>query len=173
MTTQAVESGTDVELLDGRHVRLRRLCANDAQAVLALHQNLTERDRLFRFFTLHPAHLDELVRQLTEQGDKQTAIGAFEGGHLIGVASYAVSDDPNAADVAIAVAHEDHLHGVGTALLKYLAHLARSHGIRQFLADVMAENYRMLQVLSYFGWPRRRLDAGSVLHLEIDLPEDV
>lgn len=173
LSTQAVESAAKVKLLDGRYVQLRRLCADDAEAVLELHQNLTDRDRLYRFFTLHPAHLNELVSQLTDQGDKQTAIGAFEGGRLIGVANYVVSDDPSVADVAIVVAHEDHLHGVGTALLKHLAHLARSQGIQRFLADVMAENYLMLQVLSYFGWPHRRLDSGSVLHLEIELPEAI
>lgn len=173
MSTRAVESAADVKLPDGRQVQLRRLCVDDAGAVLALHQNLTDRDRLYRFFTLHPVHLDQLVKQLTEQGDKQTAIGAFEDGRLIGVANYVVSDDPSVADVAIVVAHEDHLHGVGTALLKHLAHLARSQGIQRFLADVMAENSLMLQVLSYFGWPRHRLDFGSILHLEIELPESV
>ncbi|BBZ12793.1 GNAT family N-acetyltransferase [Mycobacterium branderi] len=171
MDTQAAESAATVTLLDGRHVQLRRLCAGDASAVLALHQNLSDRDRLFRFFTLHPRHLDELVRQLTTQGDKQTAIGAFEDDRLIGVANFVVSDDPSVADVAIVVTHEEHLHGVGTALLKHLAHLARSQGIQRFLADVMAENTLMLQVLSYFGWPSHRLDFGSVLHVEVELPE--
>jgi Acetyltransferase (GNAT) family len=91
------------------------------------------------------------------------AIGAFDAGRLIGVANYVVAkDDPHAAEVAIAVAHDDHRAGVGTALFKQLGQIAASHGIRCFTADVLAENNLMRQVVRDIGWPRKRLtdDAG-------------
>ena len=82
-----------------------------------------------------------------------------------------VSDDPTAADVAIVVAHEDHLRGVGTALLRHLAQIAETHGIRRFVADILAENHLMLKVFADLGWPCNRLTYGSIIHLEIELPE--
>ena len=126
MSDQVVEFAATARLLDGRLVSLRRLGADDAEAVVALHQHLTDHDRYFRFFTLHPVHLDELVGKLTEPADGRYALGAFDADRLIGVANFTVSDDPSAADIAIVVAHEDHLCGVGTALLKHLAQIARA-----------------------------------------------
>lgn len=161
------------QLLDGRLISLRRIDSNDAEAVVALHQRLSDHDRYFRFFTMHPAHLDQLVKTLIEPKDGQYALGAFDGDRLLGVANYTVGADPTAADIAIVVAHEDHSLGVGTALLQRLAHIARAHGIRRFVADVLAQNHLMLAVLSDFGWPRERSNFGSILHLDISLPDRI
>lgn len=170
MSSRAVESPATCQLLDGRLISLRGLTVDDAKAVVALHQHLNDQDRYLRFFTLRPAHLDQLVRELVAPAIGRYALGAFDGDRLIGVANYTVSDDPTAADMAILVAHEDHLRGVGTALLRHLAQIARSHGIRRFLADVLGENYLMLKVLSDLGWTGKRVTHGPVRHLEIELP---
>ena len=170
MGGQTAEYAATCRLLDGRLASLRRLSADDAEAVAALHQNLTDQDRYLRFFTLSSAHLDQLVKELTEPGVGQCAVGAFDGDRLIGVANYAVSTDPTVADIAVVVAHGDHSHGVGTALLQHLAEIAAAQGIRRFAADVLAENHLMFQVLFDFGWPRKRLSYGAVSHMEFELP---
>lgn len=170
MGDRTADLAATIHLLDGRQAYLRRLDADDRDKVLRLHQNLTDGDRYFRFFTLHPVGLKQLAADLTAVGTGRAAIGAFDADHLIGVANYVVCDDPDVAEMAILVAHDEHVHGVGTALLKHLAYVARADGIRHFLADVMTENRLMLKVLTDLGWPRRRLSAGSVLRLEIDLP---
>jgi GNAT superfamily N-acetyltransferase len=173
MGSQAAETTATCELLDGRQISLRRLDIDDAEAVAALHQHLSDHDRYFRFFTLNPAHLDELVSKLIEPTVGQYALGAFDGARLIGVANYVVSADPTVADFAILVAHEDHSHGVGTMLLQRLAQIARAHGIRRFAADVLAVNHLMLAVFSDLGWPCERMNYGSILHLNIDLPDRI
>jgi GNAT superfamily N-acetyltransferase len=171
MTSQVVEFAARCRLLDGRLASLRRLSADDAEAVVALHENLSDSDRYFRFFTLRPIHLDRLVSKLIEPADGQYALGAFDAGRLIGVANYTVSDDPSVAEIAMVVSHQDHLCGVGTTLLKHLAQLGRAHGIRRFVADIMADNHLMFYVLSDFGWPCKRLTYGSVHRQEYDLSE--
>lgn len=174
MGSQAVGDTATCQLLDGRLISMRRIDSDDAEAVVALHRQLSDHDRYFRFFTLHPAHLDQLVRKLIEPKDGQYALGAFDGDRLMGVANYTVCADPTAADIAIVVAHEDHSVGVGTALLKRLAHIARAHGIRRFVADVLAQNHLMLAVVSDLGWPRKRSNYdGSILHLDICLPDRI
>lgn len=170
MGSQAVGDIATYRLLNGRPISLRRIDSKDAEAVVALHQQLSDHDRYFRFFTLHPAHLDQLVRKLIDAKDGQYALGAFEGDRLLGVANYAVCADPTAAEIAIVVAHDHHSLGIGTALLKRLAHIARAHGIRRFVADVLAQNHLMLAALSDLGWPRQRSNFGSILHLDISLP---
>lgn len=171
MGDQSVELPATALLLDGRLVSLRRLGVDDAEAVLALHQHLSDHDRYFRFFTLQQAPLHEVVGKLTEPAAGIYALGAFDADRLIGVAHYTVVDDPGAAEVAIVVAHEDHSLGVGTALLKRLAPIARTHGIGSFIADVLGENHLMLTVFFDLGWPCRPSGYGSVRHLEIELPE--
>jgi GNAT superfamily N-acetyltransferase len=166
-----VEFSAKVQLLDGRDVSLRRISADDADALLTLHQHLCDRDRYLRFFTLRPARLDQLVSELIEPASGQYALGAFDGDRLIGVANYVVSDDPSVAELAMLVAHEDHLQGTGTALLKHLSQIARNHGIRYFVADIMAENHLMFEVLSDLGWPRRRLAKGMVVRVQVELPD--
>jgi len=173
MGDQLSADETRVELSSGRVVSLHRLSDQDSAAVMALHQLLPAEDRYFRFFTPRPAHLDQLVTKLTQPDAMSYAIGAFDAGRLIGVANYVVAkDDPHAAEVAIAVAHDDHRAGVGTALFKQLGRIAASHGIRCFTADVLAENNLMRQVVRDIGWPRKRLtDDAVVLRFEIELPD--
>ncbi|HUH69472.1 MAG TPA: GNAT family N-acetyltransferase [Mycobacterium sp.] len=172
MDDQAVESAATARLPDGRLVSLRRLNVDDTEAVLTLHQQLSDHDRYLRFFTPQPVQLHELVGKLSEPAHGQYALGAFDADRLIGVAHHTVvSDDPRAAEFAIVVAHEDHSLGVGTAPLKHLAQAARAPGIGRFVADVLGENQPMLMVLFDLGRPCEPLDYGSVRHLEIELPE--
>lgn len=168
------ESAQTARLLDGRVVSMRRLGAGDADAVYALHQHLSDHDRYFRFFTLQPVGLHELVGKLTEPAAGLCALGAFDADRLIGVAHYTGGgEDPGAAEVAVVVAHENHSLGVGTALLKQLARIARAHGIDRFVADVLGENHLMLTVFFDLGWPCEPAGSGSVRHLVIQLPEQI
>lgn len=172
MSDQAVESAGTARLLDGRVVSLRRLAAGDAAAVMDLHQHLSDHDRYYRFFTLQPVQLDEVVGELTKPAHGRCALGAFDADRLIGVANYTVvREHPKAAEFAIVVAHEDHSLGVGTALLKRLARVARAQGIGHFVADVLGENHLMLMVVFDLGWRCEPAEYGSVRHLEIELPD--
>jgi GNAT superfamily N-acetyltransferase len=159
-------------LLDGRLISLRRLTADDTEAALGLHQRLSDPDRYFRFFTLNPIDLDQLVGKMIEPADGRYALGAFDADRLIGLAHYTVvCEKPKVAEIGIVVAHEDHSLGVGTVLLKRLAQVARANGIGQFLADILGENHLMLTMLYDLGWTCKPIDYGSVRHLEIELPD--
>jgi GNAT superfamily N-acetyltransferase len=158
-----------VTLLDGAVVSLRRLKKSDIDAVIALHRQLSEREQYFRFFIVHPPYIEEFAKKVVKRTPENFAMGAFEGDHLIGVANYARSDEPTEAEVAVAVAHQDHLRGVATALLRHLGKAARRKGIRYFVADILAANSLMLQVLRDAGWLCTKRYDGSVLHIHIDL----
>ena len=172
MSDQLAEFAATARLLDGRRISLRRLDAGDSEAVVALHQHLSDHDRYFRFFTLNPIDLDQLAARMTEPADGRYALGAFDRHRLIGVANYVVTpDDPEVAEIAITVAQEDHSRGVGTALLKHLAGIARTDGIGRFVADVLRENDPILMVLSDFGSPCTSTDYGEVRHMEMELSD--
>ena len=107
MGGRSLDDVSQVELLDGRVVSLRRLDADDVEAITVPHDALTHHERYLRFFTMHPVHLKTLAARPTERGSKQYALGAFDFGRLIGVASYVLCDAPGCAEVAVGVAHAD------------------------------------------------------------------
>jgi L-amino acid N-acyltransferase YncA len=94
---------------------------------------------------------------------------------LVGVANYVVCGKPATAEVAIVVAHHDHLRGVGTGLLRRLAQIARANGIQHLVADVLTTNHLttkhlMFKVLRDAGLrPRLNKSGDGVEHLDIDL----
>ncbi|MGZ5395160.1 MAG: N-acetyltransferase family protein [Mycobacterium sp.] len=101
--------------------------------------------------------------------ERQYALGAFASHKLLGVANYIACATPGAAEVAVVVAHDEHLRGVGTALLRRLGQIAKSNGIHRLVAEVLVQNHSMLHVLFDVGWPCARRQDDSVLHVEIDL----
>jgi L-amino acid N-acyltransferase YncA len=166
-----MEHASTAELVDGSVISLRRLTPDDGEKIVRLYETLTDDECYFRFFTMHPAHLQARARSITERTNHQYSIGAFGSGKLLGVANYFACTDPGYAEVAVVVAHSEHLRGVGTALLCRLGEIARENGFHHFVAEVLAENHPMLRVLSDGGWPCTRHLDGSVLHIEIDLSD--
>lgn len=160
-----------VRLLDGTEVGVRCLRPDDVDAVLDLHQRLTEREQYSRFFVTHPTCLDTFARKVVECNDTQSAVGAFDAGRLIGVANYVVSREPGVAEMAVAVAHEDHLRGVATALLTRLGEIASDNGIHSFTADILVTNTAMRKVISDAGWQHTSHFDGSVLNVTIDVAD--
>jgi len=158
------------KLVDGAVVSLRKLAPADAADVVRLYETLSDDECYYRFFTAHPAHLQTSALSLIEASDSQYALGAFGSGKLLGVASYYIDTaTPERAEVAVVVAHSQHLRGVGTALLRRLGEIAKESGVHHLVAEVLAENHPMNQVLTDSGWPCTRHVDGSVSHVDIDL----
>jgi RimJ/RimL family protein N-acetyltransferase len=171
MSNEYWEHVSEAALLDGGLVSLRRLDLDDLDGIIALSETLTESERYFRFFTAHPAYLRNWARSLAERSTTQFALGAFESGRLIGVASYFMCDEPGCAEVAIVVAHQEHMRGVGTVLLGRLGQIARDNGLDRFVADVLAENFLMRKVMSDAGWPCTIHADGAELRVDVNLAE--
>ncbi|AHH96934.1 bifunctional GNAT family N-acetyltransferase/acetate--CoA ligase family protein [Kutzneria albida] len=159
-------------LTDGTVTAIRPLDVRDAAEVRALHEELPERGSYFRFFTAQPMRLDQLVVRMTTADVHRCALGAFMGDSLIGAACYEVVADPFVAEVSVAVRHEVQAHGVGTLLLEHLAETARERGVRQFEAEVLAENSAMLRVLADLGLPVRLDRDGATVRVLVALEQD-
>jgi RimJ/RimL family protein N-acetyltransferase len=169
MRSQTVEQVSRAELVDGSVISLRRLDSDDADDVVRLYESLTDDECYYRFFTLHPAHLQDYARFITERSNDQYCLGAFDSEKLLGVANFVACKTPGYAEVAVVIAHNQHLRGVGTALLRRLEEIAKKNGLHRLVAEVLAANYLMRRVMTDAGWPCSRHLDGSVLHVEIDL----
>jgi len=70
------------------------------------------------------------------------------------------------------VAHNDHLRGVGTVLLRRLAHIAHANRIRHLVADVLTTNHLIFKVLHDASLhPQHTNYDSGVVHLDIDLAQ--
>lgn len=167
---EAPETVRRAVLEDGQVVRLRLLHPGDTAAVLALHEGLSERDRYFRFFGPTPKRLGELAAKIAaDPGPQHAAIGAFTAEKLIGVAHYHVLRNSSVAEVAVAVDGTAQAHGVATLLLEHLAGVGRGRGLTRFVAEVLAENAKMIKVLTDLGMPYELRGIGPEREVSLSL----
>ena len=70
----------------------------------------------------------------------------------------------------MAVADGMHRRGIATLLLEHLVSLARARGVKALTAEVLADNYAMLHVLTDSGLALRRRWDNGVAELSIPVP---
>jgi len=81
---------------------------------------------------------------------------------IIGGGRYVV-DEPGQAEVAFTVVDKHQGQGVGAALLRHLAIIARQAGLRELVAYVLPENRAMLKVFEKSGLKySAKREAGSL-----------
>ena len=133
---------------------------------------------MMRFFSPLPVLTDERAAYFTDLDyDRRMALVATEGTgpdeQIVGVMRYDRLDDEWAPDTRaeFALIVEDRVqhHGIGSVLFWALVEVARSRGIETFVAEVLAENRRMLTLLRGSGLPMTARRVGSALHVELDL----
>jgi RimJ/RimL family protein N-acetyltransferase len=160
------EFDRDLLLNEGTSVRLRPIVPEDEAGLMALHSRLSQQSAYQRFFTIMPrlpsnwahrlANVDYRHRLALVAVDPQTA-------DLVGVARYETTSEPAIAEVAFVVQDNWQNRGLGTQLFAELLRAAGLNGIRRFRAWVLADNRRMLDLISRFGMVvGRTLDHGVI-----------
>jgi acetyl coenzyme A synthetase (ADP forming)-like protein len=159
----------DVVLHDGSTVHLRPVRAGDEAALLGLFGRLGADSRMFRFFSGAP-NLEEAAREMAEvDHEARYGLVATRGGDesLVGHGAY-VRSAPGRAEVAFAIADEMQGQGLGTILLAHLAEVAEENGISLFVAEVLPQNHRMVEVFRESGFP---VEIASIPGaIEVQLP---
>jgi GNAT superfamily N-acetyltransferase len=168
--TPAVPAPEQATLRDGSVVTLVPMTPADAERLVRFHSGLSPETVYRRFFSFHPElSPDELYRFTHVDHRDREAIVASDGTEIVAVARFDRSPDPAVAEVAFVVADPWQGRGLGSVLFRRLAERARAVGVRQFAADTLAENGRMLAVLHHAGVPCTSSHAEGVVHLTLDL----
>jgi RimJ/RimL family protein N-acetyltransferase len=161
-----------VVLRDGSEVLIRPIEAEDKEALSRGFDALSPESRYRRFFTPMPRLSPRLLAYLTEVDHESHEALLAEGRddhEPVGVARYVrLKDEPDAAEVAVAVVDHWQGRGAATELLNRLTERARASGIQRFRATCLAENRDALDVLEGLGAQRRDVSEG-VAHLDIEL----
>jgi GNAT superfamily N-acetyltransferase len=136
-------------------LRVRALEPNDVDRLADLYDGLSPQSRLLRFMSPVPRVSDSTLEHLASiDHDRHEALGAFDPGGLVASAHWFRSTrDPCRAEVAIEVTDRYQRRGVGSRLMRVLGNRARSKGIAEFGATIMAENTGAIALLRATGWP--------------------
>jgi len=168
------EAGRSYALLaDGRTMTIRPAGPDDYGPVRQLHEAMSPDNLYFRFFSASRSSAEWEARRLCLRDDPgRVALLGVLGDEVVGVASYEVTADAAAAEVALAVADGMHGRGIATLLLEHLVSLARAREVRVLVADVLPDNYPVLRVLSDAGLAVRRRLGNGVVELSMPVPPD-
>ncbi len=165
-------SGRSYALLaDGTTLTIRPPGPEDYEAVKRLHEAMSTENLYFRFFSASRVSAEREARRVClDERPGMVALLGLLGGELAGVASYEPDPGGVTAEVALAAADGMHRRGVATLLLEHLVSLARARGVQTFTAEVLADNYAVLRLLSDSGLALRRRSSDGVVDLSMPIP---
>lgn len=161
---------------DGSAIHVRPIEPGDKLALRRAFERLSPESRYRRF--LGPlTHLDagQLAYFTEVDHHDHEALVAIEPDHgqLAGIARYVrLTEDPQAAEVAIAVADDWHGRGVGTLLLHELSERARAAAVTRFVAICLSENAAVIDLLERLGSARLGHPEPGLTELTIELPQE-
>ena len=161
----AQDRARDTILRDGSPIRIRPARATDEAALVAFLQGLDVESRRLRFGGLGANFTAPAHQWATPTDDDDCSLVAEIGidGRIVANGSYD-RVGPDSAEVAFVVADDYQGRGVATLLLEELARRANDAGIATFVAEILPENVRMLEVFRASGFPlRSRAEPGEIL----------
>ena len=161
-----------VALAGGERARIRPIRPDDAPRLEELYARLSEQSAYQRFFRVMQRLPPDWARFLAAVDHQHRfALVAEALGTapplLVGVARYEPLPDAETVELAVVVQDSWQGKGLGSLLLRELLRAADLNGIRRFRAFVLAENRRMLHVLSRNTDVQERKRDGGVLELTL------
>lgn len=155
-------------------LRVRDLGPDDSHIVDAVLAGMSDRSRHLRFHRPMPTIPPDVRRALTDiDGDRHVAVAVEarrrRSWHPVGMGRIVTGSDDD-VEIAVSVVDAWQGRGVGTRIVRVLRERAAAHGVRELVADVLAENRAMLAVLRR-ELPAHRLErSGDVLRIVCQVP---
>jgi GNAT superfamily N-acetyltransferase len=164
-------------LRDGTPVVIRFVRADDKERLVTAFSKLDPETIYTRFFSfkkeLSQAELDRLDTPDPEHRiGLVVTLGNGVDETIIAGASCVVLDTKGpvrSAEIAFTVEEDYQRQGLASKLLAAIVDIARSLGISQLEADVLAGNQAMLVVFQHSGLPMSTLRSAGVVHMVLDL----
>jgi GNAT superfamily N-acetyltransferase len=163
-----------VELLrDGQRVEIRALRPDDRAGLRSAVDRSSTQSLQRRFFAVRRDFTEsEIAFFLNVDFVTHVALvaAAEEDGRpvIVGGGRYIVFA-PGRAEVAFALMDEWQGRGIGAALMRHLAGLARSAGLKELIAEVLPENIPMLKVFEKSGLHLGIRREPQVVHVTLRL----
>jgi acyl-CoA synthetase (NDP forming)/RimJ/RimL family protein N-acetyltransferase len=165
----------DVLLRDGRTAHLRPITPHDAEALVEFYSQVSDQSKYYRFFAPMPTLSDRDVERFTSVDHRSRVafvltVGEDASQRILAVGRYDLIDETDRrAEVAFLVQDRHQGRGMGQVLLEHLAQAGRERGVKRFVAEVLPDNRRMIQVFREQGYQVTGGWDEGVMHLEFDI----
>jgi acetyltransferase len=143
---------SDEQLNDGTDIVVRPIRPEDAEIEQAFIRGLSAESKYFRFMnSIHELSLEMLVRFTQIDYHNEMALVAIyqgsDGEEEIGVARYMTNPDKKTCEFAIVVSDKWQGKGIARLLMQKLIEIARNRGLEIMEGQVLANNFRMLELM--------------------------
>ena len=160
-------------LRNGRRVEIRALRSDDRTDFVAAVGRASAQSLHRRFFAVRRSFTEpEMAYFLDIDFIDHVALVAVveEGGRtmIVGGGRYIVVQ-PGKAEVAFTVVDQYQGQGIGAALMRHLAAIARSAGLHGLIAEVLPDNTPMLKVFEKCGFGLSTKRESGVVHVALRL----
>jgi len=162
------------KLANGKNVDFRPLLPSDEFESRHFYYSLQEDSIYYRFFNKRKVFSRDMLQKQWATVDyrrNMTIIGLMQLGkrkQIVAIGSYAEADT-DAAEVAFLVKEKLHGMGIGSYLLKILETIAKGNNYQQFIATVLAENRKMLNVFQK-RYPNAKFLRSGSGEVEVEMP---
>jgi GNAT superfamily N-acetyltransferase len=174
--TEAAKYSALERLRDGREIEIRALRPADEGDMLAAVDR-TSAQSIYRRFFGAKRHFSESDKAFFLNVDFVNHVAlvavAKESGRsvIVGGGRYIVVR-PGTAELAFAVVDEYQGQGIGAALMRHLALLARAAGIKELIAEVLPENLPMLKVFQNSGLDLQTKHHAGVIDVTLNITNE-
>jgi L-amino acid N-acyltransferase YncA len=157
MQDQIVKYRQVVTLCDGKRILLRPLVAEDKNALVTLFENAGD-DRLMMYNDVRDR---TLVAGWADRIDyrKVLPLVAITNDRMVGDATLHFRSGPgrHIADIRIFLAKDYRRCGLGGAMLRTLIGMARRMGLQQLVAEIVADQVKVISAFKQLGFEQRAL----------------
>jgi len=159
----------DVVLRYGSVAHIRPIRPDDAAGLRRFHAGQSAESIYLRFFAPLKTLSERDVRRFTEVDYvNRVALVVTVRGDIIGIGRYDCVD-AHTAEVAFNISDAFQGKGVGSVLLEHLAAIAREQGVAKFVADVLPQNRKMIQVFTEAGYEVSHHFDDGVIAVAFDI----
>ena len=156
----------------GMEIFLRPVKISDEPLLKEFFYALSENSLYRRFVSVrkdmpHERLQEFVIIDYTRQIVILAVIRREEREQIIGVGQWAILEATHTAEVGFAVRDDYQNKGIGSALLSYLAFLAKKQGLLGFFAEVLVENRAMLHLFDKMGFDIEKRREEGVYELEM------
>lgn len=140
-------------LKDGAYILVRPMNVEDQQRLMDFYSSVSEDDlRYFRHYVKDSALIKDWCEHLDYS--KVLPVLAFSKDHIVGSASLHFGEGPkrHVAEVRLFLAKDFRKRGLGMKMIRALIDIARKQGLYILLAEVIAEQTRVVKAFESLGF---------------------
>lgn len=144
---------SDEQLNDGTDIVIRPIRPEDAEIEQQFMRELSAESKYFRFMnSIHELSLEMLVRFTQIDYHNEMALVAIkphkDREEEIGVARYMTNPDKTSCEFAVVVSDKWQGKGIARLLMQKLIDIASNRGLEVMEGQILANNYRMLDLMT-------------------------